>query len=159
LTKSARPTAQATARGIIARGIVVPGNPDAVAASAEDLFARLCAGLSEWIGSAGCRALFARAVILTVPTHPVLSGVTLGHFAPYLPVLTENASAYGADATVDAAEAVLVSILTMLHGLIGDDIATGLVEEAASAPLDISTASKSNTSHVLRRAGHREADS
>lgn len=152
VTESEQPTARSIAQRLLVRGISERTTSDAVAAGVDDLFAQLYISLSQWVGSAGCRALFARAIILCAPDHPVLRGVRLGHSAPYLPNLGDNARDYGGDATADASEAVLASIITMLNGLIGEDIATNLLEEAVTSAPGSSAETASNTAYDPRRA-------
>lgn len=96
------------------------------------MFAHLIRNLSKWVGIAGCNALFARAIILAAPHHPVLTGVRLGQSAPYLDHLGENAREYGGQATADGAIDVLARVITMLGGLIGSDIALSLLDEASA---------------------------
>lgn len=100
-----------------------------MAAGAEHVFSHLFGNLAQWVGTAGCGALFSRAIALAVPQHPVLRGVRFRQAAPHLDCLADNAREYGNEATVEAATAALISIITMLNGLIGEDIAMSLLEE------------------------------
>lgn len=104
---------------------------------AEGLFARLFNNLSQWVGNAGCEALFSRAFLVCEVNHPVCAGVRfqLRDAAPHLELLPENARLRGGDATVEGMTEVVASILTMLTGLIGDErIAMELLEDGPPAP-------------------------
>jgi len=105
------------------------GSPDEVAEGVEYVFAHLIRNLSKWLGVAGCNVLFARAFILSTPHHPVLAGVSLAQSPPYLNHLADGAREYGNQAVASATTDVLASVITMLSGLIGSDIAASLLEE------------------------------
>ena len=104
------------------------GTPEATAAGAERVFAQLIDNLSNWVGVAGCDALFTRALVLSTPNHPVLGHVQLGKFAPYLASLPNGAREYGASATESAVTDVLALVVTMLGDLIGPDMAMTLLD-------------------------------
>lgn len=125
------PTATAAARRLLSGAIPEQCSPDAVAADMDQVFAHLFHTLSQWVGTAGCQALFARALVLSAPNRPVLTGVLYRpHTVPHLDRLADNAREFGAEATAEAATTVLTSIITMLSGLIGEDLAMTLLEEA-----------------------------
>ncbi len=106
------------------------GSTDAIAAGAEHVLADVFRSLSDWFGAAGCEALFARAIVLSSRSHPVLMGVRNRlHDVPQLDRFAENAREYGSQATAEAATTVLASIITTLAGLIGEDITMRLLEE------------------------------
>jgi hypothetical protein len=132
-----QPTARAIAERLVASALPARSTPEAAAAGAEELFARLFHNLSQWVGSAGCQALFSRAFVLCAATHPVCAGVryrTQGA-TPHLDRLAENARVCGGSATVEGITEVVTSIVTMLTGLIGDgEIAMGLMEGGPPAP-------------------------
>ncbi|MEO6778692.1 MAG: hypothetical protein ABI194_04495 [Gemmatimonadaceae bacterium] len=144
MTVSDRSTPCATADRLLARGIPKHGTPEVAAAGAEHVFADLFGNLSEWVGVAGCRALFNRALVLSAPLNPVLTGVRYRSEAePHLDHLAENAAQYGTEATAEAATVVLAAIVAMLAGLVGEDVAMSLLSETllrARAP-DPTTAS------------------
>jgi hypothetical protein len=115
----------------------LPSTPEEAAADAEELLARLYRNLSQWVGGAGCQALFSRAFVLSAVSHPVFAGVRYRtqDGAPHLDRLAENALVCGGDATVDGVTEVVTSIITMLTGLIGDmEIARGLLDDGPPAP-------------------------
>jgi hypothetical protein len=143
-------TAQAAAHRLLVSGMPEHGTPDATAAGAEYVFAHLFRNLSQWIGTAGCHALFTRAIVLSVPRHPVLTGVRHHQQgAPHLDRLTENAREYGSQATAEGAIAMLATIITMLTGLIGEDIAMSLLEEVPTRTSEITTATASDNAPGL----------
>jgi len=141
LTEPNPSTAQSPARliaeRIVAHALPTPSTPKEAATGAEELFARLYHNLSQWVGSAGCQALFSRAFVLCAVKHPVCAGVRYltQDGAPRLDRLAENARVCGGSATVEGITEVVTSIVTMLTGLIGDEgIAIGLLEDAPAAP-------------------------
>lgn len=139
----------ATARRLASQGIPEHGTPDAIAAGAEHVLAQLFHSLSTWVGATGCNALFARALVLSAPHHPVLKGVRyrLHNGKRQFECLAENAREYGSHATAEAVTTVLASIITMLSGLIGEDIAMSILEEgpAPSRTSEIPSATGSGT--------------
>jgi hypothetical protein len=97
--------------------------------------------LSQWIGVTGCHTLFARAITLSAPHHPVLTDVRHQlEVVPHLKHLGENAREYGSQATADAVTTVLATIITMLTGLIGEDIAMSLLDEVPTRTPEIALA-------------------
>jgi hypothetical protein len=158
LTISDSPTARAVAHRLLAHGIPEHGTPDATAAGAEYVLGHIFRNLSQWIGTAGCHALFASAIARSAPHHPVLTGVRYQQLsAPHLDRLTENAREYGSQATAEGAMAMLAMIITMLTGLIGEDIAMSLLEEVPTRTPEITPATASDTAPGLTpRRGHGE---
>lgn len=132
-----QPASRAIAERLVASAIPAGSTPETAATGAEALFALLFHNLSQWVGSAGCEALFSRAFVLSAATHPVCVGVrfrTKGG-TPQLDRLSENARDCGGAATVEGVTEVVTSIVTMLAGLIGDEsIALGLLEDGPTAP-------------------------
>jgi hypothetical protein len=125
--------ARAIAQRLIRRGRPDTATSSATAARVEDVLAQAFRNLSEWVGSAGCHALFARAITLSAPEHPVLKGVSQQlHPSPHLDHFAENAGEHGSEATREAATAVLASIIATLSDLIGEDIVLSLLEDSHS---------------------------
>ena len=159
------PTIRATAARLLASGAPLQGSPADVAVAGEQVLNQIFKSLSRWIGSAGCDALFGRAITVSAPDHPVLTDVRHQlQKAPHLLRLSENASKYGEDATRDAITAIVTSIVAMLAGLIGEDLATSLLEEPSStflAPKDDSTSDGSPAAldSTDPSAGHGDAAS
>lgn len=124
------------------------------------MFAHLFRNLSQWVGTAGCGALFSRAIALAAPQHPVLTGVRHRQVAPHLYLLADNAREYGTQATADAATTVLSSIVTILNGLIGEDITMSLLEDVPLRTHDTAPATDSETSPSLAtRTDHGDVTS
>lgn len=166
MTQSDSPTARATAHRLLAPGMPNNGTPDAVAGAVERVLAQLFRSLSQWIGTVGCNALFARALVLSAPHHPVLRGVKyhVHHGTPQLECLAENAHEYGSHATAEGATTILASIITMLNGLIGEDIAMSILDEVPTRtpeppPAAMSGTSTGRASKTATRTGEGEAAS
>lgn len=121
------------------------------------MFAHLYRSLSQWVGTAGCQALFTRAIMLSAQQHPVLRGVRYQPSAePHFDRFADNGGVHGGDAIAEAVTSVLASIITMLNGLIGEDIATNLLEEALPSEPAGATPSESaieQDPHTVPRRG------
>jgi hypothetical protein len=92
--------------------------------------------LARWIGSDGCRALFARALATAQAggDHPALEMVRVSAGSTYcLDGLTDSAARFGVPAATDGAAAVLAALIELLGHLIGDDMALNLLEQSAHA--------------------------
>jgi hypothetical protein len=101
------------------------------AAACEDLYR----DLSRWVGTDGCHALFARALAQTLVEYATLDQIKLRpRSEPYLDGVAETIMARGDAATTDALESMLVHLIELLGRLIGDDMATKLIERNLAAP-------------------------
>jgi hypothetical protein len=131
--------ASTIAERLLSGGMPPHPTSETAVAGAEQVFADLFQRLSRWIGAAGCQALFNRALVVTSARHAVFQGVRYrpqGE-APHLDRLAANARVCGVEATADGITTVLVSIITILSGLIGDEvIAMSLLEGQPSGPYD-----------------------
>lgn len=104
---------------------------------ADRVCRRVSDELARWVGNDGCRALFARGLATARASgeHPVLEMVRISAGSVYcLDGLTEGAVRYGATAANDGATAVLSALIELLGGLIGQDMAVSLLEQAADRP-------------------------
>jgi len=124
-----RPPARPLARRLI-DGSGGTGAPNADSAhSAAAAFDHLYQSLSRWVGLDGCHALFTRAHALARATHPLLANIQLrARSTPYLDGVAETVDQHGAGETVDALGSMLVVLIELLGRLIGDDMATKLIE-------------------------------
>jgi hypothetical protein len=66
--------------------------------------------------------------------------VRVSQSAPYLDHLAEIAREYGGQAMAEAATTVLASVITMLNGLIGEDLAMSILEVVPAIEPNASTA-------------------
>lgn len=129
---------QARTRQIVRRLIdgSVPGRAGGdtaarAAAACDDLYRNL----SRWIGPDGCHALFKRALAETRAAHPALEQIRLrAHSDPYMEGVAEALAEHGDAATADAFESLLFSLVELLGRLIGDDMASKLIERSLAAP-------------------------
>jgi hypothetical protein len=98
------------------------------AAACDQLYRRL----SRSVGSDGCHALFTRALAEARITHPALEQIQLrARLDPYIEGLTDSIAKHGDTATADALESLFAGVVTLLGRLVGDDMATRLVEGSA----------------------------
>ena len=105
------------------------GDTDARAAAAacDDLYREL----SRWVGRDGCHALFTRALAQARTEYPALEAIQLQPLSePYIDGVAETIMANGDAPTAEALESMLVRLIELLGRLIGDDMATKLIEES-----------------------------
>ena len=97
----------------------------AAAAACDHLYRHL----SGWVGPDGCDALFTRALAHARTEYPALGQIQLrARSEPYIDGVAETIMAHGAGATAEALESMLVRLIELLDRLIGDDMATKLIE-------------------------------
>lgn len=102
----------------------------ATAVACDDLYLEL----SRWVGLDGCHALFTRALAEARTESAALDQIQLRPGSePYLDGVAESLSR-GDAATAAALEAMLVHVVELLGRLIGDEMATKLIERSTAAP-------------------------
>jgi len=107
------------------------GRARAAAAACDDLYRQL----SRWVGLDGCHALFTRALAEARTESAALDQIQLRPRAqPYIDGVAKSITSRGDAATADALEAMLVHLVELLSRLIGDDIATKLIDRTIAAP-------------------------
>jgi hypothetical protein len=85
--------------------------------------------LARWVGFDGCHALFTRALAEARTKHSILETIQLHPRAtPYLEGVAETVEKHGARETDEALEAMLLIVVEVLGRLIGDEMATILIE-------------------------------
>ena len=90
--------------------------------------------LSRWVGPDGCHALFTRALAQARAEYPALGQIQLhARSDPYIDGVAETIMAHGDPATAVGLEAMLVHLIELLGRLIGDDMATKLIERSVAA--------------------------
>jgi hypothetical protein len=107
---------------------LVAATPAEMAAAAEPGFARLRAVLTRWIGSEGYRALVDRALAQARAEHPAVAGLQCqgGDVGGV-------AAAVGARSAAEVREgivALVARLVDLLSRLIGEEMATRLLEQA-----------------------------
>ncbi|MEJ7810614.1 MAG: hypothetical protein WKG32_09430 [Gemmatimonadaceae bacterium] len=119
-------TTRETTQRLIAREQASGRAPRDATASAERVVRRLSDELARWFGPYGARALLTRALDHARAEHPALAGVRVGQRpVPALDGLADSAHG-GAAAAVE----VLAALVALLERLIGDELATNLVEQS-----------------------------
>ena len=87
--------------------------------------------LSRWVGPDGCHALFTRGLAEARAEYPALAQIQLrARSQPYIDGVPETIMAHGDAATAEALESMLVHLVELLGRLIGDDMATKLIERS-----------------------------
>jgi hypothetical protein len=124
------------AHGIVRRVIYsraidgAEGDTAARAAAGDHLYREL----SRWVGPDGCHALFTRALAQARTDYPPLLQIKLrAGSEPYIGGVAETVVAYGDAATGKGLESMLVHLVELLGRLIGDDMATKLIERSSFA--------------------------
>src|SRR5689334_15453707 len=91
--------------------------------------------LSRWVGPDGCHALFKRAIAQARAESAALDKIHLRPRAySYVEGVEESNHAYGDAETADALESVLVKVIELLERLVGDSLATKLIERSIASP-------------------------
>lgn len=102
----------------------------AAAAAADGLYREL----ARWVGLDGCYALFSRSLSEARTDFPVLAQIEIrAHSQPHIDAVAETIMARGDAATADALEFMLERLVELLGRLIGDDMATKLIERSLPA--------------------------
>lgn len=125
----------------IARRLVSAGQPErmgsdsgarAAAAACESLYR----GLSRWVGPDGSHALFTRALAEARAESAALDQI---RFRPdkstYVEGVDETIKAHGDPSTAEALESVLVHLIELLGRMIGDDMATTVIDRSITSPV------------------------
>jgi hypothetical protein len=106
------------------------GRARAAAATCDDLYREL----SRWVGLDGCHALFTRALAEARTESAALDEIQLRPRAePYIDGVAKSITSRGDPATADALEAMLVHLVELLGRLIGEDMATKLIDRSIAA--------------------------
>lgn len=130
LAQSQSPTRQLARRVIEARRSEGSegDTPARAAAGASD---RLYRELSRWVGFDGCHALFSRALTDARSEFPALGQIQIrARLQPHIDGVAETIMARGDPATAEALESMLVRLVELLGRLIGDDMATKVIERS-----------------------------
>jgi hypothetical protein len=133
------PPASQLARRLIERGRAEAAASPDPAQRAAATFDRLYQDLAIWVGLDGCHALFTRALAEARLKYPLLETIQLhARSSPYLEGVAETIEQHDAGETAEALESMLVILIQLMGRLIGDDMATNLIERgfADSAPDD-----------------------
>ena len=130
-----QPPAQQIARRLInSRRSSERAGGDGAARAAATACDYLYRELSRWVGPDGCHALFTRALAEAGAEHPALGQIQLrARSEPYIDGVAEAIMAHGDTATAEALESMVVRLVELLGRLIGDDMATKLIERSFPA--------------------------
>lgn len=129
-----------------AEGGAGTGSPEAIAAAAEQLCARLRQELGRWIGRDGFHGLLQRALDQARPAYPWLVDLRCedGSLEDIAPAVRGRGAADGAAGMVT----VIAALVQILGRIAGDEMALRLVEHAwaagASAPATTKTEGESD---------------
>ena len=104
---------------------------DDVAARAAHLCTQLDSGLSRWVGTVGYHVILDRALSLTRPAHPALTNVScrIDDTASLESAIRDH----GAQPVAAGMIALLESLIDVLGRIIGEDLATHLIDGIGAA--------------------------
>ena len=126
--------ARDTAHRLIARERSAGGASADAVVPAERALRRIVDDLVGWFGPIGAHALVTRALAQARAEHAALALVRVGASStPYVDGLAECGRAHGAEAAVAGAVDVLAGLVDLLGRMIGDTLATTLVEQGRRA--------------------------
>jgi hypothetical protein len=129
-----QPPARKIAHRLINRARPEPAGGESVARAAAAACDDLYRELVQWVGADGCHALFTRARAQAGADYPALEKIQLrARSEPYIEGVAESIMANGDAATAEALESMLVSLVELLGRLIGDDMATKLIQRSLAA--------------------------
>jgi hypothetical protein len=128
---SSRQSVRRLINGAQAARKVSDGGARAAAAACDTLYR----GLSRWVGTVGCHALFTRALAVARADSDALDEIKLRQGAePYVDGIQASIESHGDASTADALESVLVHLVELLGRMIGKDMATTLIERSIASP-------------------------
>jgi hypothetical protein len=131
--RSDLPARQTVSRLIRAASSERSGN-DSPARSAAGACDQLYRELSRWVGPDGCHALFTRALAEARTEYPASQQIQLNARSdPYVDGVAETIMARGDPATAESIQSMLVRVIELLGRLIGDDMATKLIERSLAS--------------------------
>lgn len=91
--------------------------------------------LSRWVGPDGCHALFKRSITQAKTESGALDKIQLRPGTdPYVEGVEESIRSHGDAAAAAALESVLVNVIELLGRLVGDSMATKLIERSIAPP-------------------------
>jgi hypothetical protein len=100
------------------------------AAACDDLYR----DLARWVGTDGCHALFTRALAEARTESTALGQIQLRpRSEPYVDGVAGDIMAHGDPAVAEGLESMLVRLVELLGRLIGDDMATKLIDRSMAA--------------------------
>jgi hypothetical protein len=103
--------------------------PAAIAAALQRTCLRVGGNLRDSFGDDGCNALFARAAARAEAQHPTLKDLRRAdHDTIHLEGVAGSAALHGVVPVSAAIEALLAALIDILSRLIGDDMATQLID-------------------------------
>ena len=159
------PTAASTAReivrGILARELRGQDSDAARVEAAAQVLARISVGLSRWFGPYGSVALVNRALARAQEAHPALRDVTAAATpAARLAAVGDSVQRHGAAVTADGVIATLTILAEVISRLIGNDLASNLLEQSSKSldeadPTNRSTSSGEAPSGTATREAHQ----
>lgn len=100
--------------------------PDEVAVAADRMCVQLRAGLGRWIGDAGYRSLFERALRVTRTDHPALANLTFD--AGDQVATSAEVREHGTPEIAAGMIALVGTVIQLLGRIIGEQMALRLVE-------------------------------
>ena len=118
------------ARHFWERAVGDSGAPEDVAVAATRMCTELRVGLTRWVGATGYRALIDRALLLARAEHPALG--SLSCHGGDEPVTTAAVQAHSAAEVATGMVALVATLIELLSGIVGEEMAVELVNQAVA---------------------------
>jgi hypothetical protein len=131
------PAALRIARRVVKRAAVAGGEVTdaAVAAALQRVSSRAFANLREAMGASGCEALLTRALARAERAHPALRDLYREKTGDIqVDDVLAIIEAHSVDAVTAAIEALIAALIDILSRLIGEDMATRLIDQEVPRP-------------------------
>ena len=106
------------------------GAPEDVAVAATRMCTELRAGLTRWVGAMAYRALIDRALLLARAEHPALG--SLSCHGGDEPVTTAAVRAHSAAEVATGVVALVATLIELLSGIVGEEMAVEIVNQAVA---------------------------
>ena len=121
-------------RRILARELRGQEGDTARVEAAASVLAKVTIALSRWFGPYGAVALVSRALVRAHVAHPSLRDMTAaGTPAAQFVGIADSVQRHGPAATADGILATLTILAEVISRLIGDDLASNLLEQSTTA--------------------------
>jgi limonene-1,2-epoxide hydrolase len=135
-----------------------PAN-DAIVPTVERLFARLFVGLSRWFGPYGTTALLTRALARAQANHNALAPISVSADDPSVLIgRADSVRTHGAALFADGIVGVLAALADLIGRLIGNDLATNLLEQSVGLPGSNGTVAPAELAERARQGGPASGD-
>jgi hypothetical protein len=134
MTGTRSPVSRELARQLIARETAGADDPGAVATAMQRLCTRISDNLRRAVGDDGYNALLVRVLTPETGEHPVMADIRRsGDTATCLNGVVAHVDDHGVTPVAEALEMLLATLIDVLGGLIGADMALNILDIDSSS--------------------------